>query len=142
MGRGGCHVRLCSGGQHTDANGLGQKQHVTRPGPGVGQHLVRVDKARHRKAILWLVIQNAVPAGDERTGLVHLVVPAPQQLMHCLPGHGFRYGHDIQAQLRLAAHGIYIAEGIGGRDLAEKIGVVGNGRKKIHGLHQGQILGT
>ena len=38
-------------------------------------------------------------------------------------------------------HGVHVREGVGGGDLSEEIGIVGNGREKVHCLHQGQIVG-
>ena len=100
-----------------------------------------MDEARHRQAVLGLLVQNAVAAGDECSGLVDLVIAAPQQLVDSVLRHIRRNRHDVQAQLGLAAHGVHVAEGVGGSNLAEQIGVVGNGREEIHRLHQGQVLG-
>ena len=60
--------------------------------------------------------------------------------MNGILGHIRRDGHDIQAQLRLTTHGIHVAQGIGSCDLAKQIGVIRNGRKKIHRLHQCQLI--
>ena len=60
--------------------------------------------------------------------------------MDGLLGHGFRDRHDVQAQLRLTAHGVDIRKGIGRGDLPEEVRVVCNGREKIHRLHQGQVV--
>ena len=136
----GGHIRLGGRGQHTDANGLGEQQHISGLGAGVGQNLVGMHKAGDAQAVFGLIIQNAVAAGDEGTSLIDLVIAAPQQLMHRVLGHGLGDGHDVQAQLGLSTHGVHIGERIGGRDLAEGIGIVGNGREEIHRLHQGQIV--
>ena len=61
--------------------------------------------------------------------------------MDRLPGHLLRHAHKIQGQLWLSAHGVDVAEGVGGGDLPEQVGVVGNGREEIHRLHQGQLIG-
>ena len=60
--------------------------------------------------------------------------------MHGLLRHILRHGHDVQTQLRLAAHGIHVAEGVGGGDLAEQVGVVGDGGEEVHRLYQGQLV--
>ncbi len=54
--------------------------------------------------------------------------------------HGLRHGHDIQAQLGFSAHGVHVGQGVGGRDLAKEIGVVRDRRKKVHRLHQRQLV--
>ena len=41
-----------------------------------------------------------------------------------------------QCRDRPSSHGVDIAECIGGCDLAEGVGVIHHGSKKIHGLHQ------
>ena len=73
--------------------------------------------------------------------LVHLVVAAPQQVVDGLLRHGFGDAEKIQRQFRFAPHGVDITEGVGGGDLAEEVGVVGDGREKVHRLHQGQLVG-
>ena len=79
-------------------------------------------------------------AGDDGTGLIYLVIAAPQQRVDRLLGQVFRHRHDIQRQLRLTAHGVDIRQGVGSGDLSEGIGVVVDGREKVHRLDQGQVL--
>ena len=136
------HVRLGGGGQHTDADGLGEQQHIPRLCPGVGQYPVGMDKARHCQTVLGLLVQDAVSPGDESPSLINLVVAAPQQIMDRLLGHIRRDSHDVQAQLRLAAHGIHVRQSIGGGDLPEQIGIIRDGREEIHRLYQGQVIGN
>ena len=99
-------------------------------------------KAGHSKAVFRLIVQNAVAAGDQRTGFIHFVVAAAQQLMHCLFGHGFGNGHNVQRQLGLAAHGVNIRKRVGGGNGSKGVGVIGNRGKKVHRLHQRQIIGN
>jgi hypothetical protein len=55
--------------------------------------------------------------------------------------HGlFREPDDIHGRERPAAHGVHIAEGVGRGDLPETVWVVDDGREKIQGLNQGQIV--
>ena len=49
-------VGLGGAGQHADADGLGQHQHIAGPGGGVGQQLVWVDKAGDGQAVLRLIV--------------------------------------------------------------------------------------
>ena len=44
------------------------------------------------------------------------------------------------AYLGLAAHGVDVAEGVGGRDLAEDIGIVDRRGDEIGGDHDGQVF--
>ena len=136
----GRHLRLGGRGQDADAERLREEQHVPGPGAGVGQHLLRMDEARDSETVLGLLVQDAVAPGDESPGLIDLVVSAPQELVHRLLGHVRRDGHDVQAQLRLAPHGVDIAEGVGGGDLPEEVGIVRDGREEVHRLHQSQVV--
>ena len=61
--------------------------------------------------------------------------------MDCLLRHFFRHGHNIQRQLRLAAHGVDIRKRIGRGNGPEGIRVIRDRREEIHRLHQGQIVG-
>ena len=40
-----------------------------------------------------------------------------------------------------SAHGVNVAQGIGGGNLAESVGIVHHGREEIDGLHQREVGG-
>ena len=48
--------------------------------------------------------------------------------------------HQVHGGFGFAAHGIDIAQCIGGGDLAEPERIVHNGCKEVHGLDDGQII--
>ena len=48
-------------------------------------------------------------------------------------------GDDGQRALGLSAHGVNVAQSVGGRDLSEGVGIVHDWGKEIDGLHQGQL---
>ncbi len=78
-------------------------------------------------------------AADEgAAGLVDLGLAAQKDLVEHLRLEfaGGKTG-DIERGERLAAHGIYVAERIGGRDRPEGERVVDDGREEVDGLHQG-----
>ena len=136
----GCQVCLGGGGENTNADGLGKQQHVSGLCAGVGQHLVGVNEAGDGQTVLGFRIQNAVAAGDDGSCLIGLVIAPPQQVVNRLFGHVFRHAQQVQGQLRFAAHGVNVRQGVGGGNLPEKIGIVGNGGEEVHRLHQGQIF--
>jgi len=71
-------------------------------------------------------------------GLLHLVDTTTKDLEHGLVGnlpHG-KPDHRQRGQRR-AAHGVDVADGIGGRDLAERVGIVHRGCEDIHRLNEG-----
>ena len=132
--------RLGGSGQHAHAQRLGQQQDVPGPGPAVGQDAPGVHEPRHRQPINGLRPVDGVAAGDDGPGLIGLVIPAPQQLLHHVLGHGLRQAQDVQGQLGLPAHGVHIADGVGRGDLSIQEGIVHNRREKVRGLHQGRVL--
>ena len=134
-------LRLGGGGDDPHAQRLCEQQHVAGSGAAVGEHLIRVDKARHRQAVDGLGPVDGMPAGDDRPRLVGLGVAAPQDLVYRVLVHGFGQAHDVQRGAGLAAHGVHVAQGIGRRDLAEEIWVIHDGREKVRGLHQGHLVG-
>ena len=136
----GQKLRLLRGGQDADAEGLREEKHVAGLCAGVRQNFVRVDKTSHGKAVFRLVVIDRMTAGDERARLIDLVIAAAQDLVDGILRHGFRHGHNIQAQLRLAAHGVDVGQGVRRGDLAEHIRVVRDGREKVDGLHERQLV--
>ena len=48
--------------------------------------------------------------------------------------------HEIQAGHRPASHGVHVAEGVGGGDLPEQIGIVDRRRDEIRRHHQGDVI--
>ena len=93
--------RLGGGGQHAHAQRLGQDQHVAGLCTAVGQDAAGMHEPGHRQAIDGLRSVDGVSSGDDNTRLIGLVVPAPQQLLHRVGGHGLGDAHDVQRQLRL-----------------------------------------
>ena len=97
-------------------------------------------KARHRQAVNGLGAMNGVTTSDDGAGLIGLGIAAPQDFLHRMLVHFFRNAHDVQRQPGLAAHGVHIAEGVGGGDLPVHEGVVHNGWEEVGGLHYGKLL--
>ena len=65
---------------------------------------------------------------------------APPLLDQNLVGELDRKTHDVHGEDGSAAHGIYVAQGVGGGHLSEGEGVVDDRRKEVHGLDQGQFV--
>jgi len=55
--------------------------------------------------------------------------------------HILRHGHDVQTQLRLAAHGVHIAQRIRRGDLTEEVRVVHNRGEEVDRLDDGNLVG-
>ena len=97
-------------------------------------------EAGHGETVERLRALNGVAARDDRAGLIGLVVAAAQNILHGLLRHAGRETHDIERELRLAAHGVYVAQRVRRRDLAEKERIVHNGREKVGRLHERGIF--
>ena len=79
---------------------------------------------------------------DERIGLVYLfLTPSKDSAQNFQWQIVCREGDDIQRSDRLTAHRIHIRERIRGCDLTEVEGIVDDRRKKIHCLHEREIVG-
>ena len=133
-------LRLGSGGENAYAERLGEDEHVAGPRAGVGEYALRVDEARDCEAVLRLVVEDAVAAGDDGPGLVDLVVAAAEQGVDGLTRHLLRHAHEVERQLGLAAHGIDVRERVRCGDLAEGVGVVRDRREEVDGLHQRKLV--
>ena len=97
-------------------------------------------KAGHAQAVLGLLVQNAVPARDDRSRLIDLVIPAAQDVLYRVIRHGFGHTQQVKRGFRLAAHCVDVGQRVRCRDLPEQIGVVRNGREKVHGLHEREFV--
>ena len=97
-------------------------------------------KAGHAQAVLGLLVQDAVPARDDRARLIYLVIPAAQDGLHRAVRHGFRHAQQIKRGFGLAAHGVDVGQRVRCRDLPEQVRVVRDGREKVHGLHEREFV--
>ena len=78
-----------------------------------------MNRACHRIAELHFVVFDAVAAQQRATGFVDLLCAAPEDLGQIVQIALRRPSQNRQRRYRLAAHGIYITQCIGGRDRAE-----------------------
>ena len=97
-------------------------------------------EAGHGETVERLRALDGMTARDDRAGLIGLVVAAAQNILHGLLRHAGRETHDIERELRLAAHGVYVAQRVRRRDLAEQERIVHDGREKIGRLYERGIF--
>ena len=126
-----------SAGQNADAERLGDNDFVARPRGGIGLDLFRVDHAHHRQTENRLRIFDGVAAGQWHPGAgADIDAPAHDLLQ--------RFGFDVVdgetgdggRHDRGAAHGVDVAQGVGGRRAAIDIRIVHQRRLEIVGKHQ------
>src|SRR5580692_2281564 len=93
-----------------------------------------------RIAKLNIVVANGMSADDGALRFVHLVQAAANDL---LKNRGIAFvwkAHNRERGNWLSAHGVDIAERIGGGDLAKGKRIVDDWREKIHGLHNRETV--
>ena len=90
--------------------------------------------------IFYFFVDDTVAADDHCAAFYNLVGAAFEDLTENGEVH-FALGKtdDVHAGLGLAAHGVNIAQRIGGGNLAEQIGIVDDGCEKIHRVDDGQV---
>ena len=134
---------LGRGGQDAGANLLGQHQDVAGPGAGVGDDAVGPHRAGDEQPELGLLVDDGMAACDDDAGLGadgdRPLEDTPQGLQ---PEAIDRPGDQAEGAQRLGPHGVHVAERVGRGDASEIEGVVDDGRKHVHGLDQGQVVGN
>jgi hypothetical protein len=60
--------------------------------------------------------------------------------VNSLLGHVLGNAQQVQRQLGLAAHGIYVRQGIGSGNLTEEVRVIRNGREEVNSLYNTKVI--
>ena len=112
----------------------------SRRSPGWAPPLVKmrlgIDEAGDGISELGFFVADAVAADHRALGLHHFRKAAGQDLLQHFEVAVGRETNVSQRGDGTAAHGVDVAQGVGGGDLAESVGVVHDGREEIDGLHQ------
>ena len=116
-----------------------QQQHVPRAGAALPQQAIRMRHADHREAIFRLGIADRVAAGKDAPSFPNLVRGAVQDGPELLGGKILGNGGDRQREQDPAAHREDVGQGIGGRDLAVRAGVVDDRRKEVQRADHGEV---
>src|SRR6202035_2656208 len=95
-----------------------------------------MDESSDRVPELSFIVANAVAADHGASGLDHLREAAGEDALQNFKISLVGEADQRERGQRAAAHGIDIAEGVGGGDLAESVRVVDDGSEEIDGLHQ------
>src|SRR5919106_1278178 len=101
-----------------------------------------IDAAGNGESVFDLFIDDAVPAGNHGTGLVHRVLSAAEDLGEHLdrrPASG--KADNVERRERLPSHRVHIGERVRGGDASKRVRVVDDRRKEIDGLNEGEIIG-
>ena len=92
------------GRQDADAERFRQDQYVAGPRAAVRQHARGIHEAGDREAVDRLGAVDRVAAGDDRAGLIGLVVAAAEDFLDRFLIHLVRDAHDVERELRRSAH--------------------------------------
>jgi hypothetical protein len=102
-----------------------------------------MDNAGDGVAELDLGVADGVAADDDGAGLLKAFDAALKNLFEPCQARVFVVGiaDEVESGERLASHGVDVAEGIGGGDLAIDKGLVDDRRKEVDGLNERNLIG-
>ena len=131
---------LVGGAEQAGAQGLGEVEEVARLCTGVAHGAGGVCKPKDAQAVLGLGVVDGVAAADARAGCRHRVCPAAQYLARDIRAQGAVQGQHVEGHHRARAHGEDVAQGVGGGDAPEVIGVVYQRGEEVHREHGGAVV--
>ena len=134
-------IRLDGGGEYAAAERLCQHQHIARLCADIFENAVGANKARDAQTVFRLIILNGVAARDDAAGFDRLCVAALQNGADVFFRQAVRHAQKVHRNLRLAAHGVYVAQCICRGDLTEEVRVVHNGGEKVDRFDDSDLIG-
>ena len=100
-----------------------------------------MDIAGDAHAVFWLLILDGVAPGDGAAGLDGLIMSAQEDFMDRFQGQAVGHAQQVHGHRGTSAHGVHIAQRVGGGDLAEQVGIVYDRGKKVHGMDCRDLIG-
>src|ERR1700677_5215662 len=98
-----------------------------------------MDESGDGVAKLGFVVANAVATDYDASGFNHFGQSAGENVFQNFEVSFLGKTHQCQRSNRASAHGVDIAQRVGGGDLAENVGIIHDWREEIDGLHQSLI---
>ena len=132
---------LDGGGDYAGAERFGEQQAVAGLGAAVGEDAAGIDEAGDGISELGFFVADAVAADHRATCFHHFREAAGENLLQDFEVAAGGEAYVSQRGDGASAHGVDVAQRIGGGDLAEGVGVVHDGSEEIDGLHQREIGG-
>ena len=142
----GDHLRVAVGAErvlfergrhHAHPQWLAQHQQVAHPGIGVALNPFRVHQAHRHQPVDRFDRVDGVAAGNRNARLAADRGATLQDLSdRCQRQHVDRHAHQRQRHDRPAAHGVHVADGVGGGDAPEVERVVDDGHEEVGGGDQ------
>src|SRR3984957_1982767 len=128
-------------GDYAGADGFCEEENVAGSRAKVAPDFIGMDEAGDGVTEFWFVIADGVAAEDCAIGFAHFVEAAAHDLFEDFEGSGGRKRDDGEGGDGAAAHGVDVAEGVGGGDLAEEIWIVDERREEVDRLDEGDVVG-
>src|SRR5690606_33023784 len=111
-------------------------QHVAGARAAVAPDQGGIDQADRDQAVDRLHRVDGVAAGDGDAGVAAGAGAAVEDARDRLRGeHVHRHAHQGQGEQRGAAHGVDVADRVGGGDAAEVVRIVDDGHEEVGGRH-------
>ena len=127
--------------QNSHTQRFAQDQHIARLGRGIALDATRVRQAQHHQAVNWLYRVNAVATRDGYACVLTHALPTRQNAPnHLGTEHIDGHTHQGQSEDGCAAHGIDIADRVGGGDATKVKRVVDDGHEEVGGGNQGLLV--
>ena len=122
---------LVRGGENARAERLGEHECVSHLGTAVLQALVQPHEARHREAVLGLVVVDRVAARYDALCAPARLGATGQDLPGDLDAQAVGEAQEVEREHGPTAHGVDVGEGVSGRDLAKQERVVHHRREEV-----------
>ncbi len=135
-----CQTALEGGGDDAGAESFGEYETIPGTGVGVGTETGGVDKPGDGVAKFDGVVGDRMASEDGAFGFLHLRETSGEDGAQSFDIVLGRVAKDREGSDRFAAHGIDVAEGVGGGDSTEFKRVVDDGGEEVESLYEGAIL--
>lgn len=146
-GFGGCgdligigQTALEGGGDNTGPESLGQHEAVAGTSVGIGTETGGVDEPGDRVAEFDGIVGDRMATEEGAFGFLHLGSAAGEDGAQRFDIVFCRVAEDREGSDWFAAHGVDIAEGVGGGDGAEIKRIVDDGSEEVESLHEGAVV--
>src|SRR5271154_721546 len=130
---------LQTSSNYSSPNRFSQNQNIPGPRPNVFPNFPRINQASDCITKFQFLVPNRVTAQNGSTSLSNLAQSAAHNFFQQIRRSARRKSHNRKRRNRTPAHGINIAQSIGGRHLPKRKRLIHNRRKKIHRLHHSQF---
>jgi hypothetical protein len=124
-------VAFVSGRDQTCPERLAKNKHVSRLRSAFRHDGIRMNHSRDGKAIFRLFISNCMPTCNNRSCPCGGIRAPAQDFAQYARVEVIGPCYQVNGHEGLTAHGVYVAQGVGGSNRPEGIGIIDDRRKEI-----------